>query len=176
MKAGWLSRVMTCGRLRTSSAAALLQRAEQHADALAGGREHQAAEAQFAVDAAHAEVRESLAADAGRRWPAMSLPLLPSGWLLKLKPGVFVGRGDLLVLRGRGCPLDCTWSSSWSWMLPSRLRSKRSRVLQAQLDAELVGVVQRRPRRSAPGSSPSAAARRAARRSSRSRRRTAAWR
>ena len=77
-------------------------------------------------------------------WPAparaLALPLLPSGGVVEIEARRVVGRTIVWVVlgpawrRGGGGQMVC--------MLLSRLRSKSSRVLQAQLDAELVGVVQ----------------------------------
>ena len=127
--------------------ARFLQGAQQHADAVAAGREHEAAEAEVGADAVDGEAGQALGADAGRPWPAKrSLPELgrPNAGSPKLKPGVSVGRlHDLLRDGGHGAAGACVWVVVCvSLDVAQQAAIEQRRVLQAELDAELVGVAQ----------------------------------
>ena len=141
MKAGWLSSVMICGRLRTSRRRHSCKARSSTLTLSLEAESTRPPKPSSLFVRPTAKFDKPWRADAARavRW---SLPLLPSGWLLKLKPGVNVGRDDLLVLRGRIAAGRRRSSCVNVVNVAQQAAVEEHRVLQAQLDAELVGVAQ----------------------------------
>ncbi len=122
-------------------ALALLQGAQQDADAFAGGGEDQAAVAQFVVDAAHAEVGQALAADhigAVERLRAATVSQRTA--IVEVVPRYVCGGDHLLRNRRNTTGRRCVRALKLD--IPQHATIEENRILQAQFDAELVVVTQ----------------------------------